>query len=517
MLSLKNLSLKTKIILSLVPMILCSVLVSYHVYDTALNEDKSLEHAIAITHIIDAQELQMVTMSEALRGYILDPKATKEYDRKKKADAMYASLAEKLADLTKENKEIHDLNEAMAKIDANELDVAENELAKIVNEDRTKVITYFNEVYSPIRSKQEANFQNLKEHSIKYSHFLIDKINKQKTFEAYLTIIFVLVGTFIGSFFILLVNYLVNKSASGVFDSIYSLSEILTATAEELSVKSRELSEATTQEASAIQETASSLHEITAMVQRNTDNANKTKDLSRSSKEASHKGLDSVKNMILAMNEINHTQGDIMNRVDEGNKKIGDIVGVISAIGEKTKVINDIVFQTKLLSFNASVEAARAGEQGKGFAVVADEVGKLAEMSGKASQEITAMLEDSIKRVSLIVDETKTNVEKIILQGKDKIAKGTVIANTCATSLEDVVSKIAEVDRTITEISTASREQSQGITEINSAVSQLDTATQQNSIIASETFESSKELSKNSNELRKMVDTLVELFRGKKV
>ena len=64
-------------------------------------------------------------------------------------------------------------------------------------------------------------------------------------------------------------------------------------------------------------------------------------------------------------------------RNNESNKEIQEIVKVIAEIGNKTKVINDIVFQTKLLSFNASVEAARAGENGKGFAVVAEEVGKL--------------------------------------------------------------------------------------------------------------------------------------------
>ena len=57
-------------------------------------------------------------------------------------------------------------------------------------------------------------------------------------------------------------------------------------------------------------------------------------------------------------------------------------------IKDKVNIINDIVFQTKLLSFNASVEAARAGENGKGFAVVAEEVGNLASVSGKAANEI---------------------------------------------------------------------------------------------------------------------------------
>jgi methyl-accepting chemotaxis protein len=89
--------------------------------------------------------------------------------------------------------------------------------------------------------------------------------------------------------------------------------------------------------------------------------------------------------------------------MNKSNDEISSIVKVIAEIGDKTKVINDIVFQTKLLSFNASVEAARAGEQGKGFAVVAEEVGNLATMSGKAAEEISSMLGDSMGKVELIV------------------------------------------------------------------------------------------------------------------
>ncbi|MCX7978832.1 MAG: methyl-accepting chemotaxis protein, partial [Bdellovibrionaceae bacterium] len=74
-------------------------------------------------------------------------------------------------------------------------------------------------------------------------------------------------------------------------------------------------------------------------------------------------------------------------------------MGVIRQVAKKTEVINEIVFQTKLLSFNASVEAARAGEAGKGFAVVAEEVGKLAKMSGDAATEISQIVEKGLSAV----------------------------------------------------------------------------------------------------------------------
>ncbi|NCQ16281.1 chemotaxis protein, partial [Candidatus Falkowbacteria bacterium] len=74
-----------------------------------------------------------------------------------------------------------------------------------------------------------------------------------------------------------------------------------------------------------------------------------------------------------------------MDRISESNQDIASLVFAIEEIAEKTKIIDDIVFQTKILSFNASVEAERAGEFGRGFSVVAQEVSNLAKMSGRAS------------------------------------------------------------------------------------------------------------------------------------
>ncbi|MHA0111674.1 methyl-accepting chemotaxis protein, partial [Klebsiella pneumoniae] len=80
---------------------------------------------------------------------------------------------------------------------------------------------------------------------------------------------------------------------------------------------------------------------------------------------------------------------------EDANSQLQSISNIIGEISAKTNIINDIVFKTQLLSFNASIEAARAGQHGRGFAVVAEEVGNLAQMSGNAAKEIRALLEDS--------------------------------------------------------------------------------------------------------------------------
>lgn len=92
-----------------------------------------------------------------------------------------------------------------------------------------------------------------------------------------------------------------------------------------------------------------------------------------------------------------------MNRSQEELLSINEMMRLIS---QKTNVVDDIVFKTSLLSFNANIEAARAGKYGRGFAVVAQEVSKLANHTGSASKEISGLLSQSEKRVEWIVESS---------------------------------------------------------------------------------------------------------------
>ncbi len=81
--------------------------------------------------------------------------------------------------------------------------------------------------------------------------------------------------------------------------------------------------------------------------------------------------------------------------VDQSKVKFEELSAVLTELSRITRIVNDLVFQSRLLSFNASIEAARAGEHGKGFSVVAEEVGTLAQSSGAAAREIDKILGES--------------------------------------------------------------------------------------------------------------------------
>lgn len=282
----------------------------------------------------------------------------------------------------------------------------------------------------------------------------------------------------------------------------------------QISEAGAELSASATEQAAALQETVSSIDEVSAMVSKNSENAFNSQRVATSSTVAVNRGKLVVGEMLHSIDEINGSNTDIMTQSEASNQEIASIVKIISEIGNKTKVINDIVFQTKLLSFNASVEAARAGEHGKGFAVVAEEVGSLAQMSGNAAKEISQLLEDSIKKVEATVVESRTKIERLINKGKERIETGLSTAKRCGEVFDEIVTSVTEVGGMVGEIATASKEQAQGVQEITKAMGQMDQVTQQNASAAQQSASAAEQLTGQAAILHDMVETLLATVNG---
>lgn len=301
---------------------------------------------------------------------------------------------------------------------------------------------------------------------------------------------------------------------SKVADRLFHCSKAVGDSSESILVSSTHLSEAATEQAASIQETVSSIEEISSMIQKNADAAENSSVASTKSNELAVQGKETVESMIESIGEISSGNEEIAKEMEKSNENISKIVGVISEIGEKTKVINDIVFQTKLLSFNASVEAARAGDHGKGFAVVAEEVGNLASMSGKAALEITDMLESSIKEVTEIVEMTRERVDKLVHKSKDKVDSGTNTAHKCGEALDEILQNVSAVNSMVLEITTASTEQSAGVQEVNKVMQQLDETTHRNTSVAQDSSTMAKNLRSHAEELDQVILELKAIVSG---
>lgn len=327
-----------------------------------------------------------------------------------------------------------------------------------------------------------------------------------------------IIGTFLAA---IIVGSLALWFARNLANSLIHLAEGMRSgaatvahTSQQIADVSSRLSEASTEQAASLQETVASIDEISAMVQRNADSATNSSKASDASTQAAQRGKEKVEQMLSSINDISKGNEEIMSSIQKSNQEISEIVHLIQTIADKTKVINDIVFQTKLLSFNASVEAARAGEHGKGFAVVAEEVGNLASMSGKAATEISDMLDKSVHRVTQIVEGTRGMMDTLVRSSKDKVDFGTRTARECAGSLDEIMRNVSSVSDMVREISTASREQSTGVREITKAMSELDQVTQANTASSNDASHTARELQAQAERLNGFVKDLAKLVYG---
>lgn len=236
----------------------------------------------------------------------------------------------------------------------------------------------------------------------------------------------------------------------------------LTQSGSEINLLSQKLAASSNETDASLQSTMGSIEQISTVIAQTSKNAENGLIKAKESQEEAAEGQIVVQKFEKAMTDIN-----------ESNKKLETIRNVVHQIEVKTEVIDDIVFQTKLLSFNAAIEAARAGEHGKGFAVVADEIGKLAEVSGGAADEIGVLLHESTSQVDTTIAETSS-----------KAQAGQRISMVCAEVFEKITNNIREMTGMVTAIANAAEEQERGMKQTSIAINNLSDVSNQNTQLA---------------------------------
>ena len=211
-------------------------------------------------------------------------------------------------------------------------------------------------------------------------------------------------------------------------------------------------------QAASLEETAAALEEITSITRNNTENASKMATLGQIVKKSVFTGEELASKTAGSMDEINQK---------------------VNSINEAITVIDQIAFQTNILSLNAAVEAATAGEAGKGFAVVAAEVRNLANRSADAAKEIKNLVQEATMKAN----DGKT-VSADMIDGYKELNKN-----------------ISETIHIIEDVSRASKEQMTGIEQINDAVNMLDRVTQENASESNHVKSIAQNVSQLANEL----------------
>ena len=244
---------------------------------------------------------------------------------------------------------------------------------------------------------------------------------------------------------------------------IQNSSHMVNSSAMQVSGSAQTLSQGATEQASSIEELSATMNDISVKIK-------ETEEMSQHASGLSKETGSAVGTSNQKMNEMSRAMQDITEKSQEISKII--------------KTIDDIAFQTNILSLNAAIEAARAGAAGKGFAVVADEVGNLAQKSAKAAQNTSSLIEETIEAVN----------------------KGARITEETAESLSVVSQKTEKINGIITSISSASEEEAEGIKQLTTGLDQISSVVQSNTATAEESAAASQELSGQADRLNELLE-----------
>lgn len=286
--------------------------------------------------------------------------------------------------------------------------------------------------------------------------------------------------------------------------SLKSASENLFSTSDSLSKSSVKAS-------SSIEEVSASMNEIKSMMAQCETHSRSALGLSEESLKVITEGRAIFTQIKSSVEEIDSTSKEFGHVVEENNNELKRIIGLISDIGERAKAIDDIVFQTKLLSFNASVEASRAGEHGKGFAVVASEIGVLAENSGEAAKEIARIISNGKDLVDQVIERASSSLNHATgkLQGQVKGCEEN--AGQGLEKMFQIEGRSKTLSDAVTSISEAIKEQYIGVEHVSGAMDLLSEQASENSEHSNRIKETAKSGLTQADSIREVVDPLVKV------
>lgn len=324
--------------------------------------------------------------------------------------------------------------------------------------------------------------------------------------------------------FILFVLWLASRMIfANVGNSIASASSHLSGVTTEIGrsaessfVRGHELHEKMNQSQTSISEIADGAEKLRSLFRVTVDVSQSTTKVVKECEAGIETGLHRVSEIVQKFRDVEDRQDDLAKILFELQQNFSSVVSSILQIRESTRAIADIVFQTKLLAFNASVEAARAGEHGKGFSVVAEEVGSLARLTGKAATEIESRISTTVENVENILKESDSRISKSVQIAKESMSSGRNSAAQGEQVISQLRAQMGLLTQKISEVHTATLSEQSEIETMSRSVDVVKIGIQHAAATAAHASQEADRLRQESEALESTVRTLDIALNGRR-
>ncbi|WP_372366999.1 methyl-accepting chemotaxis protein [Candidatus Uabimicrobium sp. HlEnr_7] len=256
-----------------------------------------------------------------------------------------------------------------------------------------------------------------------------------------------------------------------ISDSLSATFQSITRASDELYNLSVQISSGAHEQASSVEKVANTLEQMASMTQQNSKSTIEIDEMSTRTKELAALGNDTV----------NRLQGAMHNILSSSNRT-----------EEIVNTIQEIAFQTNILSLNASVEAAKAGEAGKGFVVVANEIRDLAQRTSQGA-----------KNIIFLIDQSKRYVEE-----------GVTSVTDVQKTFDNIFHRIQKLADTTKAIAEALSDQVGGMEQVKNSVGEIDNIVQLNVANTQEGASAAEKLHAQSYELEQAIQDLRTIVHG---